>query len=310
MGNTTIEWVATRNADGTVTPGFSFNPWWGCMKVSEGCKHCYAESFARRYGKAEWGPTAQRVRTSDANWRKPLAWNRKAEQEGQRYKVFCASLADVYEDNPQLIEWRFDLWDLIDQTPHLDWLLLTKRPENIRGKTPLGWFRNGSWPANLWIGTSVENQEQADKRIPELVSIPAEVRFLSCEPLLGPVDLTPWLGEQEWHQVAPGVRSRQGPLVDWVICGGESGPQARPMHEDWARALRDQCQAAGVAYFFKQWGQYIPVGQTDKDWYNGGIHMLAADKQTPGHFIRLASKHAAGRMLDSREWNEMPEGAL
>lgn len=283
----------------------TWNPWIGCTRVSPGCVNCYAESFARRYGKAEWGPTAQRVRSSAANWRKPLVWNAKAKREGRRYKVFCASLADVYEDNPQLIEWRFDLWDLIDQTPHLDWLLLTKRPENIRGKTPLGWFRNGPWPANLWIGTSVENQEQADKRIPVLLSIPAPVRFLSCEPLLGPLDLSMYLVPQFAADDPRHEPWRNG--VEWVICGGESGPQARPMHEDWARALRDQCQAAGVAYFFKQWGQYIPVGQTDKDWYNSGELMYAADKQTGGRFIRLASKHDAGRQLDGREWNEMPE---
>jgi protein gp37 len=160
---------------------------------------------------------------------------------------------------------------------------------------------------NVWIGTSVENQEAADKRIPELLKVPATVRFLSCEPLLGPLDLTPWLGEKEWTQLSRGIRVRQGPLVDWVIAGGESGPKARPVHEDWARSLRDQCQAANIPYFWKQWGQWLPASQRPDNWYNSGDLMLAADKQTPGRFIRLASKHAAGRQLDGREWNEMPE---
>jgi protein gp37 len=284
----------------------TFNPWIGCTRVSPGCVNCYAESFARRYGMAEWGPQAQRVRTSAANWRKPLAWNRKAEQEGRRYKVLCASLADVFEKNDQLVDWRTDLWRLIDSTPWLDWLLPTKRPENIPDMAPVLWFDAGRWPANLWIGTSVETQEQADKRIPALLDIPAPVRFLSCEPLLGPLDLFLYLVT---HFAADDPRHepwRNG--VEWVIAGGESGPQARPMHENWVRSLRDQCQAAGVPFFFKQWGQWLPADQRPDDWYNGGTITLAADKQTEGCFIRVASKHAAGRRLDGREWNEMPGG--
>lgn len=318
MGETTIEWTAARHADGTVTPGYTFNPWIGCAKVSPGCVNCYAESFARRYGKAEWGPTAQRVRTSEANWRKPLAWNRKAAKEGRRYKVFCASLADVFEDNSQLEEWRRSLFDLIISTPNLDWLLLTKQARNILRMVPTVWIER-EWPAHVWVGTTVENQEAAERNIPELLAVPATVRFISCEPLLGSLDLTPWFSccpgcgaprddspyiGCSYCEIFPDVRG-----VQWVIAGGESGPHARPMHEDWARSLRDQCQAAGVPFLFKQWGQWIPVDQRPNDWYNGGTIMLAADKQTPGYFIRLASKHAAGRLLDGREWNEMPGDA-
>lgn len=305
--NSKIEWC-----DAT------FNPWIGCTKVSAGCANCYAESFARRYGKAEWGPTARRVKTSAAYWRKPLGWNRKAEREGKRVKVLCASLADVFEDKPQVAPWRDELFHLIYATPHLDWLLLTKRPENIEeallsikfaDKRPNAWYLlEEGYLNNVWFGTSVENQKMAEKRIPALASIPSRMRFLSCEPLLGPLDLTPWLGELEWRETSPGVRVRQGPLVDWVIVGGESGPQARPMHEDWARSLSDQCTAAGIPFFFKQWGQFVPVGQTDADWYNSGELMYAADKQTSGRFIRLRSKHDAGRQLDGYEWNEMPKG--
>jgi len=325
MGETTIEWT-----------DYTFNPWIGCTRVSQGCVNCYAESFARRYGKAEWGPTAQRVRTSNNNWRKPLLWNAKAEKESRRYKVFCASLADVFEDNDQLREWRTDLWRLIDSTPHLDWLLLTKRPEHISDMAPVLWFDPGCWPANLWIGTSVESQEMADKRIPELLTIPARVRFLSCEPLLGPVDLTPWLSPRTFGELidldnkggkhleealeskeiynlithsgdiyGDGVireyQSLEPETVQWVIVGGESGPNARPMHPAWVRSLRDQCTKAGVPFLFKQWGEWTPdypdgysLANRQERWF---------DNQS---FYRMGKK-IAGRQLDGREWNEMPE---
>ena len=237
MGETTIEWTATRNADGTVTPGYTWNPWIGCTRVSQGCVHCYAEALAKRYGKAEWGPTAQRVRTSDANWRKPLMWNRKAEHEGVRRRVFCASLADIFEDNGQLTDWRRDALDVMTQTPWLDWLLLTKRPENILDMVPDEWRTVGRWPRNVWAGTTIENQDVVIKRLSELIRVPARVRFLSCEPLLGPLDLSEWLD-----------------FISWVIVGGESGPKARPMNPDWVRSIRGQCNGAGVAYFVKQMG--------------------------------------------------------
>ena len=311
MAKTTIEWTASVNAKGEVVPGYSYNPWWGCLKVSDGCANCYAETFAKRTGHSIWGPaaTTQRRTFGDKHWQEPLKWHADAVKAGERRRVFCASMADVFEAHPQLHTERALLWMLIEQTPALDWLLLTKRPENITGMIPSWWAADG-YPTNVWIGTSVENQAAADKRIPNLATIPAEVRFLSCEPLLGPVDLTPWLGERDWTQVARGVRTRQGPLVDWVIVGGESGPGARPMHPDWARSLRDQCQAAGVAFHFKQWGQYVPVGQTEHTWYNSGEMMYAADMATPMRAIRLKSKHDAGRQLDGREWNEFPEVTL
>ena len=253
----------------------TYNPWWGCVKVSPGCEHCYAETFAKRTGHTIWGPaaTTQRRTFGDKHWQEPLKWNEDAAKAGERRRVFCASMADVFEDHPQLPLERVLLWRLIDNTPALDWLLLTKRPENVLRMVPPFWL--SGFPPNVWLGTSVENQAMAGRRIPVLATIPAEVRFLSCEPLLGPVDLTPWMGEREWTQVAPGVRTRQGPLVDWVIVGGESGPRSRPMHPDWARSLRDQCQAAGVAYHFKQWG---------------GVR-----------------KHETGRILDGRTWDEYPQ---
>jgi protein gp37 len=250
----------------------TFNPWIGCSKVSPGCQHCYAETLMdKRMGRVQWGPNGTRERSSETYWRQPFKWNREAGNAGVRQRVFCASLADVFEDRPELRPWRTDLFAMIQHTPHLDWLLLTKRPENVIEMVV--WDAPGcKLPENVWIGSSVENQEQADKRIPELLRVPARVRFLSMEPLLGSVDLpTPHvLGMHHYmttgHQVLFGsalgqraecVQCRKvwtGVGVDWIIVGGESGRNARPMHPDWARGIRDQCQAAGVPFFMKQMG--------------------------------------------------------
>lgn len=247
--NSKIEWT-----DAT------FNPWLGCTKVSDGCKHCYAETLMdKRYGRVKWGPQGTRQRTSDAYWKKPLAWNRKAEAEGRRWKVFCASLADVFEDRYELLVWRNDLWLLIQRTPHLDWLLLTKRPENVHSLVPFRWV-DVDWPANVWIGTSVENQEMADRRIPELLKVPARIRFLSCEPLLGPVDLQPWLHMTGIPAtVRVGARELPGSFMPfhWVIVGGESGQKARPFYIEWAQDLVKQCDYAGVPVFVKQLGSNL-----------------------------------------------------
>lgn len=222
----------------------TFNPWVGCARVSPGCQHCYAEALAKRTGLVEWGQTAARRVTSDANWRKPLKWNRQAAADGRPHLVFCASMADVFEDRPELEDPRAQAFALMQRTPHLIWQVLTKRPENVLDKVPVLWPEN--WPTNVWIGTTVEDQQRADERIPELVRIPAPVRFLSCEPLLGHVAL-PWL--------AGGVH--------WVIAGGESGPGHRPLNVDHARSLRDQCATAGVPFFFKQHGGRTPTAGGD-----------------------------------------------
>ena len=216
----------------------SFNPWIGCTKVSEGCKHCYAERDNNRYKWTDkWGNDGTRKRTSEATWKNPLKWDKQAKADGVRRKVFCASLADVFEDRDELWPWRIDLFNLIGATQNLDWLLLTKRPENIIHQTV--WSApECSLPDNVWIGTTSENQEMAYNRIPELVKIPAKIRFLSVEPMLGRINLSFYF--------------KYG--INWVICGGESGPGARPMNLDWARDLRDQCESAYVPFFFKQVG--------------------------------------------------------
>jgi protein gp37 len=216
----------------------TFCPWWGCVKVSEGCDHCYAEAFAhRRLGLPIWGDpkTTARRFMSEAYWRQPLSWDRAAARDNIRRRVFCASMADVFEHHPSLDVPRERLWALVEETPQLDWLLLTKRPQNIARMLPATWLDQPR--ANVWLGTSAESQPWADRRIPRLLSVPAVVHFVSAEPLLGQINLGGYL-----------ARDR----VNWVIGGGESGAGFRPMDMDWARDLRDQCQRAGVAYFHKQ----------------------------------------------------------
>lgn len=299
MENSNIEWT-----------DHTFNPWTGCLKVSPGCHHCYAETLSNRWGRDVWGPGPKRQRTSAANWKKPLQWNKQASSEGKRFKVFCASMADVFEDNPQLEPWRVDLLNLIQETPRLDWLLLTKRPENVNRmiEQATGFSDSGMWfhsAPNVWIGTSVENQEYADKRIPELLRIPAKIRFLSMEPLLGPVDL-----EDLAYEAAGPKWAGFNALVDWVIVGGESGHYARPMHPAWVRSLKDQCQAAGVAFFFKQWGEYTPYfgagpfGVIDKN----GEWATPAPENIPAYQpMHRAGKAKAGRLLDGVEYSQLPQ---
>lgn len=286
--NSAIEWT-----------DHTFNPWVGCTKVSPACDHCYAETWAKRTGQPHlWA--GERRRTTASNWQQPHIWNRRAAAAGRRERVFCASLADVF-DNQVPERWRDDLWHLIDQTPNLDWLLLTKRPQNIAKMLPtpaIGAKPWGTgWP-NVWLGTTAENQEEADRRIPHLLAVPAAIRFLSCEPLLGLIDLRAmdidgdtellplgagWLGRLE-----PGEQEEA--RINWIIAGGESGPGARPMHPDWARALRNQCADAMVPFFFKQWGEWEPGdGDTAR-----------------GQQFYKVGKKAAGRLLDGREHNGVP----
>lgn len=218
----------------------TFNPWWGCQRVSPGCEHCYAETMAKRWGMDIWGPakTTERRLFGTKHWLEPLKWDEDAEIAGVRRRVFCASMADVFEDNSALSRERERLWDTIRSTPNLDWLILTKRPENIATMLP-----GGYWP-NIWLGTSTEDQQRADERVPVLLrhrnQVP--VLFLSVEPQLGPVAL-----RQDWFQVA-------AQPIDWIIVGGESGPRHRPFDEAWAINLRDQCHQAGIAFHYKQFG--------------------------------------------------------
>jgi protein gp37 len=239
----------------------TFNPWWGCQRVSPGCEHCYAETFAKRVGQKVWGPKADRRFFGDAHWNEPLKWNRDAERAGERRRVFCASMADVFEDRRDLDEQRARLWRLIEATPSLDWLLLTKRPQNMARLAPAAWA--DGWPANVWAGTTVEDQRRAEERLPHLLGVPARIRFLSVEPQLGPVDLMKVRDDElgaAWNVLTCGI--------GWVIVGGESGPGARPFDLAWARELVGQCRAASVPCFVKQ------IGATSIDTDNNGFTPL------------------------------------
>lgn len=228
----------------------TFNPWWGCTRISPGCENCYAETWDRRWGESHWGAQAPRRFFDGAHWDEPRKWNRAAEAAGRRARVFCASMADVFEDRRDLDAQRARLWDLIHETPSLDWQLLTKRPENMVRLAPPSWAQR--WPANVWAGTTVEDQRRAEERVPRLLEVPAEVLFLSCEPLLEAVDLRIALGGNvRWDSTGREV-SRDS--IGWVIGGGESGPGARPFELEWGLSLLQQCSAAAVPAFLKQVG--------------------------------------------------------
>ena len=293
----------------------TFNPWTGCTKIGPGCDHCYAEGWAKRSGIVQWGPGAERRRTSEANWRQPAKWNTEAARLGVRYRVFCASLADVF-DNEAPAAWRADLFDLIAMTPHLDWLLVTKRIGNVRQMIPDRW--SVCMPPNLWLGITVVNQAEADRDIPKLLGLKVSVRFLSMEPLLGPVDLRFHVFSEPTGNFRTHAGKRQMELrkpvdggLHWVIVGGESGPGARPMHPQWARDLRDQCAEAGVPFLFKQWGEWVDCDSGPEDdalyegkadcWahIDGGHHdgAMGIDFFHTHPMYRIGKK-AAGRLLD------------
>lgn len=276
--NTKIEWAT-----------HTFNPWMGCTKVSPACDHCYAEHLvATRMGKKElW--SGQRQRTAASTWKQPRRWNADAARFGVRPRVFCASLADVF-DNQVEPEWRRDLFALIHETPNLCWLLLTKRPQNIekmiRGVHPDA----AIWPwPNVWLGTTVENEAEALRRIPHLLEVPAAVRFLSCEPLLGEP-------EHDWTRG-----------IDWVIAGGESGAKARMSSPRWFAVLQQLCEHRRIPFFFKQWGSWVPeydqplrFDQPNTTTYQP----LPVNGMGTVRMVR-AGKHA-GRLLYGKQYDQVP----
>lgn len=331
----------------------TFNPWIGCTKVSiaatggGGCDHCYAEvstpaRVKRAAGIETWGPRGQRQRTSAHNWRQPLVWNAQtfvqcaqcgwrgdlqdfesddgwtmcptcscSDWHGARRRVFCASLADVF-DNAVPIEWLRDLCSLIETTPNLDWLLLTKRIGNAFER--LIEARSHDWLAgrqNVILGATVVNQLEYDRDIGKLLRTPARRRFLSIEPMLGPIDMR--VGGASMPDYS---EHRPLPRIDWVICGGESGHNARPMHPDWARSLRDQCAAVGTPFLFKQWGEWLPA-ETDAPG-DGEAYAVAEDGSERELAGRLAwcavdeqeflktGKKIAGRLLDGAQHDGFP----
>lgn len=329
----------------------TFSPWLGCTPISAACDHCYAAAMARRYGWPDYQAGVPRRRTAPSTWKTPRRWQRQAAANGVRMRVF-PSLCDPF-DGEVTIGWIDDFIELIASTPDLDWLLLTKRPHLAaryfhdrqgRGK--------GGVPRNVGLGVTAETQAMADLRIPQLLEIEGpKFRFVSIEPMLGPIDLTriarkpsgfdremPGFGNvarfvnnaldgqdgvimkddgvnaaAEWWTDAA-----QLPRLDWIIAGGESGPNARPSHPDWFRALRDQCVAADVAFFFKQWGEYVPCeqGRNGVDSFSvvasDGEHLTGERSITgkPGddraEIVARVGKARAGAELDGRHWRQLP----
>jgi len=311
MAKTKIEW-----ADRV------WNPVTGCTKVSEGCRNCYAELMASRFWKDR---KFSDVRIHPERLGQPLDWGKPA-------RIFVNSMSDLFHKDVsfEFIDEVFYIMRVADQHTYI---ILTKRPE-IMLKF-IAWQKKNSvkfdWKTahkNIWLGVSVEDQKTADVRIPLLLQTPAAVRFVSCEPLLGPVDLgdgyTSWL---TCNGPLPGsdiccekfeVSFDHFHGIDWVIAGGESGKNARPMHPDWVRSIRDQCEDAGVPFFFKQWGEWAPVNEIGDGWYclthsfGNMIRTRIPNKSKimenawDGHLIARVGKKRAGRLLDGREWNEFP----
>ncbi|EPX80497.1 phage Gp37/Gp68 family protein [Salipiger mucosus] len=348
IDQTKIEWT-----------DFTVNFWEGCQKVGPGCDHCYAEARDARFtGGTHWGPGAPRrkVKGGIAKLRKI---QREAEAfheaHGRWPRIFCSSLSDIF-DNAVDPAWREEAFAEIDRAAHTRPQLLTKRVGNVEKMIPPMW-RDGGWPAHVGLMITVVNQEEADRDVPKLLALKGRFGIpwvgLSMEPLLGPVDLTkldicgegetdalnpvPWRDEIErwrdtdpewqeglidWFGLAdmPDPETMMHPTLDWVIVGGESGPGARPMHPDWARSLRDQCQAAGVAFHFKQWGEWAPgevAGPNERpieaaDWWDDQWRYERVGKARPDQhyedepYMFRIGKRAAGRQLDGRTWDEVP----
>jgi protein gp37 len=316
---------------------FTINHWWGCTKVSPGCLNCYAEGLDSRFhGGEHWGKGSPRKPRLEAARKEALALNHKAQKDGTRYRVFANSMND-WLDPEVPIEWLAFMLETIRCTPNLDWLLLTKRPELWRERMQAvnrhlyysteksqsacdtyNWLANwemaDNGPENVWIGTSVEDQTRANERHKHLMNIPARVLFWSGEPLLSEIQTA-----DLWEKYG---------APDWVIVGGESGRNARPMHPDWARSLRDQCEAADVPFLFKQWGEWLPFDANSPclRWKNenhdGGsaayldeahvdgrvynVDKIMCDPDSNAVFVKVG-KERAGRQLLGRVHNEFPE---
>jgi protein gp37 len=258
MGKTTIEWT-----------DYSFNPWWGCTKVSPGCDHCYAEAGAVRYGWNVWGKDATRRFFSEKHWQEPLRWNEKAARELTPIRVFAGSYCDVMEDRRDLDDPRRRLFELIEATNHITWQLVTKRPQNYRRFLPAPWIQQPR--QNVWLLTTVEAPEYL-WRVDSLKACPAIVHGLSIEPLINDI---PTIGQYLYD-------------IEWMIVGGESGVSrhaVRPMPLTAARRMRDESLARAIPFFLKQWGNMAPRGND---------------------LIYIRSKTEAGCLLDGQEWKQFP----
>jgi protein gp37 len=314
----------------------TFNPWWGCTKVSPACDHCYAETWAKRCGLKVWGKDAERRFFGDKHFDEPLKWDRAAEKAGERHRVFCGSMCDVMESTNNLDSAsamacaRQHTYSLIERTPHLDWLLLTKRPQNFERFLPQAWLNHPR--PNVWLLTTVESNEFM-WRVEALLEVRAILHGVSYEPALGPADFSEYLPNPKIRRTLDG---RTLPSLAWVIAGGESGANARPPHPDWFRAVRDDCAAAGVPFLLKQWGEWTPKANFGgiAEWNKASAYTLVSacggdktivvegrDEPDPEFGLRCCDldgndeaaamarigKKAAGKLLDGREHLAYPE---
>lgn len=299
--NSNIEWT-----------NHTFNSHMGCTKVSQGCDNCYAEKMGNRFG-IEWGPGATRKTMSDNYWKQPIKWNKRAGENGKRERVFCASMADVFDkEAPEGVRDR--LWSLIKATPNLDWIIVTKRIGNAKEMLPIDW--HGGY-TNVWLLITIVNQMEADRDIPKLLNTPAAIRGLSMEPLLEEVCLKAFLPfsavdemiiQRNPHKTFGGI--------NWVIVGGESQNHARPMHPAWALTLRNQCKIAGVPFFFKQWGEWKSFGYTSSsklprnkahcEWWPLDNKWIFGSASGLNLAMVKTGKEEAGRLLDGKIYNEIP----
>lgn len=292
----------------------TFSGWWGCQKITPECANCYAKTWAERMGYTKelkgslWGPGSTRRSFGDAHWAEPLAWNRKAQKAGARRRVFCGSMMDIFEDYPGLEPWREKIYQLVDDTPWLIWMFLTKRIENAYKMLPDRWMiPYGPRHHNVWMGITAGTQKTFNESWPVLESAShvygfSEI-FISAEPLLEKVDFSEAFNEED---IGDEDARRNLRPVDWIIAGGESGKNARPVHPDWVRSIRDQCVENGAAFMFKQWGEWFPRGQkAEKPFVYPAVPRIWCWED--GRQSVRVGKAKAGRLLDGRAWEELPE---
>lgn len=317
MATTSIEWTATINPDGSVTKGKVWNPTTGCTKVSQGCKNCYAKRIAKRF----WGDR----KFSDVQCHEDRIWQPRGWKKPS--KIFVNSMSDLFHEKVAF-EFVLEVWVSMWGAPQHTFQILTKRPDRM--KEFVNDYLAEHWGyrtarmrpleeplPNVWLGASVEDQTSADLRIPYLLQTQAAVRFVSYEPALGAVDFKHIHDRKnqvyyqalkgsrfDYGQEGCGVAAPMAARLNWIICGGESGPGARPMNQAWARSARDQCVKAGVPFFFKQWGEWLPVSQSGDGW--GNIPPKTMVDYLGSVPVAKVGKRAAGRLLDGRTWDEFP----
>jgi protein gp37 len=315
VAETIIEWTWRRLPSGAKVKGYTFNPWHGCTKVSAACDSCYALTLSKRWGRDIWGHKAPRFFTNEAYWNQLDKWNAEAAKDGEPRFVFCGSMCDICEilhaghaDRERMDAARRRIFEKVETVPYLIFLFLTKRPQNFKRLVPESWMREDEWPKNAWVGTTIEDKQAYLDRASHLAALPAPVKFWSCEPLLEDITevLPPW----------PTLLA----MTNWILCGGESGRDARPMNPDWARNLRDRAREARIPFHFKQWGEWTPGENVDRvrgtvqtaTWF-GGRWILDSENlaHTDGHCddqpdLYRVGKKAAGRYLDGRTWDEFP----